>query len=73
MGSKMVRLDENTVERLRKYSDATGVPMTKALNEMVTDWLNTVGSTRVALMTHRMTKPKLEKLAKTILDSINET
>lgn len=59
-GSGMVRLSAEVLERLREFSEVTGVPMARAADEALADWLDTTGYARMQALSLRKAKGKGE-------------
>jgi hypothetical protein len=47
------RIDSELAKELRKYSDITGVPVSKCIDEAVERWLNVVAPSRIEAMTRQ--------------------
>jgi len=43
-----VQIDEATYNRLKAYSSATGIPISRVLADAVKDWMVTVGDARLS-------------------------
>lgn len=47
VGNNAVRVSNQLHVKLKEYSDATGVPMSKVIENALEDWLKVVGSVHV--------------------------
>jgi hypothetical protein len=45
--AKPFRLSDDVHVGLKEYSEATGVPMSRVVNDAMGDWLKTVGAARM--------------------------
>lgn len=46
-----VLIDAATYQRLKSYSELTGVPVAKVAREALADWMDTVGAARMEALT----------------------
>lgn len=47
VGNNMVRVGNALHAKLKEYSDATGIPMSKVAENALEDWLKVVGSVHI--------------------------
>jgi hypothetical protein len=50
MTQESIRINSELVRQLREYQQATGVPISKCIEEAVTTWLQCIAPTRIEAM-----------------------
>jgi hypothetical protein len=53
MTTQTCRIDSELVKQLNAYSEATGVPVIRCINEAVERWLEVIAPSRIAAMQRR--------------------
>jgi hypothetical protein len=59
-----IRIKSSHVDRLRHYSLATGVPITKCVEEAVRNWLDSVADARLIYLRRKIEEEYQEHAAK---------
>lgn len=50
-GSSTAKLSNAVLDQVKTYSEATGVPITRVLDDAVTFWMASVGAARMEVLT----------------------